>query len=230
MSPGSPAPGASCSPALITGRLPRRGSVTVAGAERARRPAEGRARGRDGVDLGRTGAVRHVQQHEPALEPDHGRSAPAHPRRAGRCPVRASRGPRLDRQAGHRHPRSGRPDHQPVGRQPAEGARRPRVASRPAGARAGRSDGRHRRRCSRAGARHHRAAHHGVDVGVAGVDRQRRARPPVRPSARDGPRRRGAPNCAAASTSPPRTSTTRKWRGQPHEPMHASRSTSGDLR
>ena len=116
---------------LITGRLSRRGVGHRRRGAGACGATQSRARGGDGVDLGRTGPVRHVQQHEPALQPHDGRSAAAHPRRSGQRPVRASRGPRLDRPAGHRHPRSRRPDHQPVGRQPAEGARRPRAAARP---------------------------------------------------------------------------------------------------
>ena len=74
---------------LITGRLSRRGVVTVAGAQRACGAAEGRARGGHGVDLGRTGPVRHVQQLERAIQPHHGRSAATHPRRPGQRPIRA---------------------------------------------------------------------------------------------------------------------------------------------
>ena len=176
--------------ALITGRLSRRGAVTVAGANvPAAQPKAALAAGMAWIsgERARYGTFSNMNLRSNLTMGD---LRAAHPRRAGQRPVRASRGPRLDRQAGHRHTGSGRTDHQSVGWQPAEGARRPRVASRPASARAGRSDGGHRRRCSRTGARDHRATHHGVDVGAVGVDRQRRARSAVRPSARDGARRR----------------------------------------
>ena len=62
------------------------------------------------------------------------------------------------------------------------------TASHAACARARRSDRGYRCRRSRTGARHHRATHHRFDVGAPGLDRQRRARPPVRPRARDGAR------------------------------------------
>ncbi len=68
-------------------------------------------------------------------------------------------------------------------------ARALRLAPRGTGAR--RPNGGNRCRRARTGARDHRGKLQRVDVGTARLDRQRRARTPVRPRARHGPRHRG---------------------------------------
>ena len=93
------------------------------------------------------------------------------------------------------------------------------TTSHAACARARRSDRGYRCRRSRTGARHHRATHHRFDVGAPGLDRQRRARPPVRPCARDGAR------CRRHGIAPRDRPHCREHRprgkslGQPPEPM-----------